>query len=270
MNHILVPFDFSHNSRNALSYAAKLAKLAKADVTVLHAYDRAAVLEGMTTEGTEAGMQKELHHLQSHFGLPESVVFAKTIEGELVDVVSEFLSTNNVDLIVMGTRGASGLQEILVGSRTVELLQEIEVPLLIVPEQASSKAISKILLCSDLKEVEDDNNLDLVKELALLFNAKVRIAHVHQHGEVSTYENQLERARELSVFRPEVDVAYLQIKGKTILDGIRYYLQHKGDIDLLVMINRKHSFINSLFQVNHTHKMAYHTHLPLLVLPEAR
>lgn len=270
MNHILVPFDFSHNSRNALRYAAKLAKLAQANITVLHAYDRAAVLEGMTPDGTEAGMHKEQHHLQSHFGLPESVVFVKTAEGELVDVVSAFLATNEVDLVVMGTRGASGLQEVLVGSRTVELLQEIEVPLLIIPEQASNASVSKILLCSDLKEVEDDNNLDLVKELALLYNAKVRIAHVHQHGEVSTYENQLERGRELSVFRPEVDVAYLQIKGKTILDGIRHYLHQKADIDLLVMINRKHSFVESLFQVNHTHKMAYHTHLPLLVLPETK
>jgi hypothetical protein len=38
----------------------------------------------------------------------------------------------------------------------------------------------------------------------------------------------------------------------------------------VVMINRKHSFIDSLFRVNHTHKMAYHTTLPLLVIPEGK
>ena len=54
-----------------------------------------------------------------------------------------------------------------------------------------------------------------------------------------------------------------------ILDGIRFYIDMKGDNDLVVMINRRHSFIDSLFRVNHTHKMAYHTTLPLLVLPEA-
>jgi len=65
-----------------------------------------------------------------------------------------------------------------------------------------------------------------------------------------------------------VEVTYKRIKGKTVLEGIRYYLALKDDNDLVVMINRKHGFIDSLFRVNHTHKMAYHTTLPLLVLPE--
>jgi nucleotide-binding universal stress UspA family protein len=270
MNSILVPFDFSHNSRNALRYAAELAKLAKARLTVLHAYDRAAILEGISPKGTQEGMEKERHHLVKHYGLPETVITMSTLEGEMVETVADFLKNNPVDLIVMGTRGASGLQEMLVGSRTVGLLQEILVPLLIIPEQGILGKVRNILLCSDLHEVEDDNNLDLVKELATLFGANVRIAHVAEGSEVPTYEHELERSRELSIFRPEVEVAYKRIKAKNVLEGIRYYLDLKGDNDLLVMINRKRTFIENLFRVNHTHKMAYHTTLPLLVLPEGR
>jgi nucleotide-binding universal stress UspA family protein len=270
MNSILVPFDFSHNSRNALRYAAELAKLAKARLTVLHAYDRAAILEGISPKGTQEGMEKERHHLVKHYGLPETVITMSTLEGEMVETVADFLKNNPVDLIVMGTRGASGLQEMLVGSRTVGLLQEIQVPLLIIPEQGILGKVRNILLCSDLHEVEDDNNLDLVKELATLFGANVRIAHVAEGNEVPTYEHELERSRELSIFRPEVEVAYKRIKAKNVLEGIRYYLDLKGDNDLLVMINRKRTFIENLFRVNHTHKMAYHTTLPLLVLPEGR
>jgi nucleotide-binding universal stress UspA family protein len=270
MNRILVPFDFSHNSRNALTYAAKLAKLAQAELTVLHAYDRAAILEGMTLEGTRQGMQKEEHHLHTHLDLPPAVVKTIIREGELVDEVSEHLTKNSVDLVVMGTRGASGLQEVLVGSGTVGLLQEISVPMLIIPESAEFGKVRNILLCSDLKEVENDNNLDLVKELALLFQAVVRIAHVDTGSEVPSYEQELERRREKSVFSPEVPASYKRIHGKTVLEGIRYYLELKGDNDLVVMINRKHSFIDSLFRVNHTHKMAYHTTLPLLVIPEGK
>jgi len=270
MNHILVPFDFSHNSRNALRYAAQLAKLAKTELTVLHAYDRAAVLEGVSLQGTQDGMEKERHHLVNHYGLPDSVLTMKFTEGEMVETVADHLKNNPVDLVVMGTRGASGLQEVLVGSRTVGLLEEIAVPLLIIPENGTLDKVRNILLCSDLREVEDDNTLDLVKELALLFGAPVRIAHVAESSEVPTNEHELERSRELSIFRPEVEVAYKRIKAKTVLEGIRYYLDLKGDNDLLVMINRKHTFIESLFRVNHTHKMAYHTTLPLLVLPEGR
>lgn len=269
MNHILVPFDFSHNSRNALAYAAELCKLAKAELTILHAYDRAAILEGMTLEGTREGMEKERHHLQKHHDLPMSVVNTLMPEGEMSDEVASFLDVNEVDLVVMGTRGASGLQEVLVGSRTVGLLEEVTVPILIVPESAEFGQMRKILLCSDLKEVEDDNNLDLVKELALLFGAAVRIAHVEVGSEEPSLEKELERRREKSLFEPEVDVSYKRIVASSILDGIRYYIDMKGDNDLIVMINRQHSFIDSLFRVNHTHKMAYHTTLPLLVMPEA-
>lgn len=270
MNHILVPFDFSHNSRNALRYAAALAKLAQTQLTVLHAYDRAAVLEGISLQGTHEGIEKERHHIIQHLGLPDSTVTMSAVEGEMVESIVAFLKNNTVDLVVMGTRGATGLQEVLVGSRTVGLLQEITVPLLIIPEMGTLGKVRNILLCSDLREVEDDNNLDMVKELALLFGAPVRIAHVAESSEVPTYEHELERGRELGIFRPEVEVAYKRIKAKTVLEGIRYYLDLKGDNDLLVMINRKHTFIESLFRVNHTHKMAYHTTLPLLVLPEAR
>jgi len=268
MDRILVPFDFSHNSRNALTYAAKLAKLAKAELIVLHAYDRAAILEGMTLEGTREGMEKERHHLQKHYELPASVVTTLIREGELLDEVSDFLKEKKVDLVVMGTRGASGLQEVLVGSRTVSLMSEVSVPMLVVPESAEFGRVRNILLCSDLKEVEDDNNLDLVKELAMLFGSAVRIGHVEAGDEVPTFEQELERRREKGIFSPEVEVTYKRIKGKTVLEGIRYYLALKDDNDLVVMINRKHGFIDSLFRVNHTHKMAYHTTLPLLVLPE--
>jgi nucleotide-binding universal stress UspA family protein len=268
MNCILVPFDFSHNSRNALAYAARLAKLSKAELVVLHAYDRAAILEGMTMDGTKAGMEKERHHLEKHHELPASIITTLIREGELIDEVSDFLKERKVDLVVMGTRGASGLQEVLVGSRTVAVMSEIYVPMLVVPESAEPGSVRNILLCSDLKEVENDNNLDLVKELAMLFGSAVRIAHVEAGDEVPTYEQELERRREKGIFSPEVEVTYKRIKGKTVLEGIRYYLALKDDNDLVVMINRKHGFIDSLFRVNHTHKMAYHTTLPLLVLPE--
>lgn len=270
MNRILVPFDFSHNSRNALTYAAKLAKLAQAELTVLHAYDRAAILEGMTLEGTRQGMEKEEHHLHTHLDLPPTVVKTVIAEGELADVAAEHIRANPTDLVVMGTRGASGLQEVLVGSRTVTLLQDISVPMLIIPESAEFGKVRNILLCSDLKEVENDNNLNLVKELAMLLRSEVRIAHVKTGNEVPSYEQELERRREKSVFSPEVPVSYKHIYGKTVLEGIRYYLDLKGDNDMIAMINRKHSFIDSLFRVSHTHKMAYHTSLPLLVIPEGK
>lgn len=270
MNRILVPFDFSHNSRCALEYAAGLAKLAKAELIILHAYDRAAILEGMTLQGTHEGMSKEVHHLEKHFDLPRSVITASVAEGELSDVVFDFLKQHAVDMIVMGTRGASGIQEVLVGSRTVALLSEISLPMLIIPEAAEFGKLRNILLCSDLKEVEDDNNLDLVKELAILFGAGVRIAHVEAGDAVPTYEQELERRREKGIFSPEVEVTYKRIKGSSVLEGIRYYIALKGDNDMIVMINRKHGFLESLFSVNHTHKMAYHTTMPLLVLPEGQ
>lgn len=272
MKNILVPFDFSHHSRNALEYAAQLAAKADAKLCIFHAYDRSEVLEGVKVATTVSAMEDVQKKLSKEYGLPEANISGKVIQGEFIEEVMQFIEEQNFNLIALGTRGASGLRELLVGSYTVHLMQEVrDIPMLIIPEKATFHDIRNILLCSDLQEIADDDALDLIKELAILFNSDVRLAHVEKtRGSKPSYEKVLERRREMHLFEPEVDCTYKRIVASDILSGIKYYMDKKDDNDMVAMVYREHSFIETIFGMNHTHEMAYHTTVPLLVLPEGK
>ena len=84
----------------------------------------------------------------------------------------------------MGTKGASGLKRILIGSNTVKVLRHVTVPVLVIPEVARFenfllKGKNRIVLATDLEELQDDNAIDLLKEIALLIvEPKVRVLSV--------------------------------------------------------------------------------------------
>ncbi|MDP6908564.1 MAG: universal stress protein [Flavobacteriales bacterium] len=272
MKNILVPFDFSHNSRNALEYAAQFAKKMDAVLHIFHAYDRAEVLEGIKVATAVSAMKDTKSKIMKQFGLTDNAIKNHVLQGEFIEEVLQFIDTSDIDMILIGTRGSSGLRELLIGSRTVSLMQEVgNIPMLVIPERASYHDLNNILLCSDLHEIADDNALDLVKDIALSFDADVRLAHVQKKGGAKpTYEEVLERRRETHVFEPEVDCTYKKIVASDILEGIRYYMDKKGDNDMVAMVYRTHSFFETIFGMNHTHEMAYHTDVPLLVLPEGK
>jgi len=137
-------------------------------------------------------------------------------------------------------------------------------------KKANFKSLRNILLCSDLQEIANDDALDLVKEIAIMFEADVRLAHVEKGGGKPSYEKVLETRREMHLFEPEIDCTYKRIVAKDILAGIKFYMDKKSDNDLVAMVYREHSFIGTIFGLNHTHEMAYHTTVPLLVLPEGK
>ena len=270
MNNILVPFDFSHNSRKALDYAAQLAKKADSNLMIFHAYDRSEVLEGVKVATTVHAMKDTRSKTSKQFGLALDQIEEHVLQGEFVEEVHDFIETRKVDLLVVGTRGAGGLKELLVGSRTVSLMQEVNIPILVIPEGAQYGPVRNILLCTDLHEIADDDALDLIKELAILYSAEVRLAHVEKQSGKTSYEEVLEKRREAHIFEPEVKCVYKRIVSSDILEGIKYYMDKKGDNDIVAMIYRRHSFIDLIFGTNHTHQMAYHTTVPLLVLPEGK
>ena len=271
MKNILVPFDFSHNSRNALEYAAQFAKQVNARIQVFHAYDRSEVLEGVQVATAISAMKDTKKKITKQFGLASDDVISHVVQGEFIEEILSFIEKSEIDLLVIGTRGASGLRELLVGSNTVHLMKEVRgIPMLVVPEKADYIPLRNILLCSDLHEIADDDALDIVKEIAMKYEADVRLAHVDKGTGRPTYEKVLEKRREMHIFEPEVDCTYKRIVAKDILEGIKYYMDKKSDNDMVAMVYREHSFIETIFGMNHTHEMAYHTTVPLLVLPEGK
>jgi nucleotide-binding universal stress UspA family protein len=187
MKKILVPIDFSEFSINAAKYAAELAKKFDSTIYFLH------VVSIPIVEGNMPFHEKQniaeglfiLKHVKNKFKALFEEPFLKGIkvaEAVQFDGVYESITVlaekNNIDLIVMGTHGESGvINDFFVGTLTEKIVRRSSIPVISIREQAESPSISKIVFASDF---EDDivSSFQFIKKLAASFNAEILLLRV--------------------------------------------------------------------------------------------
>ncbi|MGB4972480.1 MAG: universal stress protein, partial [Cyclobacteriaceae bacterium] len=182
---ILVPTDFSKPSKVAVLYAALLAKKAGAELVIATvAYGQASSRAMMVSQKLDTEMKNIAHaELEELTTEIKSKVKGKlTISTQVLSgfpvaqVIQRFVKKKEVDLIVMGTRGATGLQKVIIGSNAAAMIQNSSVPVIIVPHNATFKGFKKIVYATDLTHIEEE--LSTVSAFAKLFNARVEVLHV--------------------------------------------------------------------------------------------
>jgi nucleotide-binding universal stress UspA family protein len=278
MKQILLPTDFSENSWNAISYAMQLYKDEECTFHLLNAYTPIIYhVEYVLGSPAQFGLADSIRTTSQ--GNLEDLVSSINIEfGEnsnhkfetyarfdnLISAIKDFVSTHSIDLVVMGTKGATGAQEILFGSNTVHVFKEIQCPVLAIPSHFSFEAPHEILFPTDLKATYKHSSLKILKNIALSNNARVNLMHVST-GYDLTDKQERSKTKLESIFK---NSAYLfhNIKTMNIIEAINVFqVEHK--INLLVMINNKHSFFENLFFKNTVNQIGFHLNVPFLVMP---
>lgn len=266
MKIILAPVDFSQASMNALSFAAELSKKASARLIVIN------VLHNDDNDEEAKNKLKALESdLKTSFG-PELKFESSLAHGNFVSTLEKVIAVQRPDLVVMGTKGASGLKRILIGSNTVNVLAKTRIPVLVIPEVArfenfSNAGKNRIVLATDLDELNNEDALSILKEIALLAaNPKVRVLSIRPKKTGLSDYKRLYRDFLLSFFNPEIESERVTVFSSNVIRGINFYLNENGDTGLVAMIARDSGH---LVQKHFTREMASHTHLPLLVLHDA-
>ena len=267
MKVILAPVDFSDASTNSVAFAAELSKRSSARLVIVNILQK---VEG--EEETKNKLKSLESDLKKTFGsdLNCETSFA---HGNLITTLKKIIAVQLPDLIVMGTKGASGLKKILIGSNTVNVLANTKVPVLVIPEVARfenflKKGKNRIILATDLDALENEGAISILKEIAMLIiEPKLRVLSVRKKKTRLSGDKQMERKFLLSFFSPEVESERVTVFSDNVIGGINYYLSEKNeDTGLVAMIARDSG---RLIQKHFTREMASHTHLPLLVLHDA-
>ncbi len=268
MNHFFVPVDFSSNAQVALRYAGNLAKaIGDTAIKVHYLMEDADYQDEAKRQAAQKSLEDFAAYSLSKVEGGGELACSATLSGG--DKLTELIQTpayQEAELVVMGTKGASGFLKELRGSNTYAIVRESTKPVLVVPGHASFAPMRYILYCADFERITDLTGLDLVKKFAMQFSAEVRIAHVKVSRDKTTHEHNFESHRQASFFDPEVKYSFKTIRHKTILGGIKYYIDLKKDNQLVVMVRRERGMLEELFLTNHTREMVFHTKLPLLVL----
>ncbi|QHT71310.1 universal stress protein [Rhodocytophaga rosea] len=276
MKTIVCPTDFSACANNAVVYANQLANKTQARLVLVHStfvpdampYAGISVHAATSTYGEEMMYQDRLVNLCQELKKqnPNSLVAYATKVGyrPVTDEIAHVANTENADLIVMGTTGAHGLKEIVLGSNTADVIEISRRPLLVVPEQASFAPIKHIIFAADLTR-EHPANIALTVELATLFGAHISFLHVLREDNFMTGTTaKIEYSHRFSGIGYD-KVSFHTQEDENIERGILTFGKtHKAD--LIVMVNHQQSFWRSVFSNSHTKEMAYHTTIPLLAI----
>lgn len=272
MKTIVVPTDFSDPANNALTYAAELAVKMSARLLLLNVFwvpvyesDKpveVAAKEKDFRDYADSQLKETVEKI--HAGYPRLELEALVLNGFVGDEIAALARVRRADLIVMGTTGASGIEELLIGSNTTDVIQKASCPVLAVPAQARWRGIHRMVAAVD----HHDNDLSTtveVTQLARLFKARLTLVHLAKEKPA------LAEAQQLSHLRQEVgrrthypQLASTLLEGDDVLETLEEFVQ-QNQADLLVMATRRRNPLHQLFSRSLTRKMACHTHVPLLV-----
>lgn len=186
MKNILVPCDFSPASKEALKLAADIASRTKGRVSVLHViytpvmYDTTfagampiAYNPDFIT-GMEEDARSEFETLCRSYDNGTVKPALEITQGDIVSSIKRLIEKNRIDLVVMGTTGSSGLEEILIGSNTEKVVRNVSVPVLTVRTAPSLDSIKHILLPIPL-EPGQTSFMRKVKDLQAFFKARLHL-----------------------------------------------------------------------------------------------
>jgi len=277
MRQILFPTDFSDAAHTAFIYALKFADSFGAEVVVLHVYDLPIVetppLPESTTEIFEiVEMHQyesfkeelpEMHKIAEAHGLGHIKTRNVMLYGDLVYNVNKVCSEENIDLIVMGTKGASGLKETFLGSKTASVVSNAKVPVLGIPVDAEYHPIKSIAFTTQYKD-KDNDALKNVITIAEKFDAEVLYLYIKNDDDPEDID---ERINEWKIYYRDYKINFFNISGDHIEQTIIDFIDNQH-VDLLVMRTHKRGFFESLFHRSLTKKMTYHTKVPLLIYHE--
>lgn len=273
MKKILFPTDFSNASLNAFAYALDLADAAGAEIITLHVYQLPVIdYDGVppylleTYDVFELGsfenfrdqvpLLRDAAESRNKQHVPVRNVL---LEGDLVLAIKDLVREEVIDMIVMGTKGASGLEEMFLGTTTARVMEGVDVAVLAIPEAAHYQAIKKIGFATELQD-DDRNRLERIVTLAKSLGAGVECLHVQNHK--SQASDVLIADWEL-LFRDRVSFSIVEQEDveQAILDfcGI-------AGIDIMAMVHHRRGFFEGLFHQSRTKQLAYHSKVPLLVL----
>lgn len=278
MKKILFPTDFSKAAEKAFIYALHLANQLEAAITTLHTYEKPDVgdfvmpaslanfYEGLDWNEFE-NYQKAVPNLRQvaiDNGLGHIDINHALVEGATVQVITNVVESENYDLIVMGTGGASVLKEIFVGTLAGEVMENAACPVIVVPEKAVFDGrIDKIGVTIEYSK-EDIKVLDKVLDLAKALNTSVEAIHI-DIAHTGDLTHTIDDFKEM--YKAHHFLSFVELPGDNIVEATATYAE-KNNIDILVMVTHKRNFWQELFNFSHAKQMTYQHEIPVYAIPE--
>lgn len=278
MKKIVLPTDFSNNARNAIVYALEFFKDEKCEFHILHTYTPTfyrldymmggptySAIPDMGVDIAQAGLEKTLIDIKSNFDNPKHTFKTLSAFNTLTNEIIELTETKDFDLVVMGTQGATGAKEIFLGSHTVNVIRKSNIPVIAIPSGFLYKTIKSVVFPTDYKSLYKKNDLRILLDLIKTQKAKLTVLHIKEEYDL-TEEQETNKKALADSFR-DINHVFVEERGKLMPEAVHEYCI-ANESELLVMFNRRHSFLERWLYKQNVDSIGFHTTVPLLVMCE--
>lgn len=282
MKNILVPTDFSENAWNALKYAQQLFKQTKCNFYLLHVSDYINYpiqtasfdsYEELQTEEVTIPSKKQLNDLlklvETSFTNKNHRFFGLHEHGFFLESIKKNIEEKKIELIVMGTKGASGMRKRIIGSNTGEVITKVQCNTLIIPKGIQFSEPAEVAFPTDYNIFYSHKILDAVTEMLRFGHSTLRVMNVSKADRSLTKSQ--ERNREyLFDYMNETfpkNNSFHTITNKSVNAAIQCFIESR-DIDMIIMVAKNLNFIQQILFDSLVEKISFHTTVPFFVIHE--
>ena len=269
MSYVIFPTDFSENAEKAFDFALHIAKFYKEKLLVVNAFDLPYSQNVMSTSlidimraTSKEGVKKYVKKAEA-FGLECEGL---SLMGNPIRVVKNLTDKLEGSAVVMGTKGASGLEEVLIGSNANSILHSVDVPVLTIPPTAKFSEIKRMVYCSDFQSTKNKRALCRLARFAKVFDAEIMVLHVTSKKDLDIEKYKKKFASCLSGQNYSIHI----VEGKDVENTINeFVVTHQAD--LVSLLVRRYGLIQRWFQSKgFASKMAFHASVPFLAVHETK
>lgn len=270
MKSILVPTDFTPAAENAANYALHLARVFNTGLRLIHVYNipvpvsTGAPITVMPMNELQQINENKLKHEAERLSEGGGITITyKAVAGGIIEEILE--ESEQCGLIVTGMKSSGIIKEALLGSTSTSLLSKTRKPMLIIPEGVTFKTPEKVVLACDYKEHAQIRSLYGLEDMIDTFKMKLYVVNVKKVNEIPALEEVMEE--ELKHETSENEPVFYFPVSKDPVEGINAFVNSK-EADMVAVIPHHYKLIEGLFHQRISKKLAFHTHVPMLVLPE--
>lgn len=271
MKKILVPTDFSTQAENALKVAAQIARDNNFEIHLLHMLEIPSQMNDAITGATPIPeimlfIQKAKENMQyikeKNFLQDLTVIDSIKIEKASQGILS-YSKEHNIDLILMGSNGTSGIEEIIIGSNTEKVVRLSSAPVMVIKEEIAKFDPKNIVFASDFSE-EIKKPFQKILNLVNTFDAKLHLVTICTPNSFKTTAL-TEKIMRNFISEFEIENFSTHIYNDTNIEKGIIHFSNAINADLISLCTHGRTGLSHFFTGSISEDLANHASKPLVV-----
>lgn len=280
MKNILLPTDFSENSWNAIKYAIEFFENVKCNFYVLHvikvstiAFDESAfmldpkLIDNVYIKPSKHKLREFLKRISKLSPNQENHKFYTLTDYDFfIESIRKIVKEKHIDFIVMGTKGASGIEKIILGTNTADVITKVKCNTLAIPENSTFVKPKEIAYPTDFSLSHNLQVLEPISDVIQRFEASLRIVHITKSKLVLNTEEEKNKDLIEDYFNNQ-NYSFHYLTNKKVEDAIQCFVESR-EIDMICMVAKNLNYFQQILFHSKIEKISYHTDVPFLILHE--